>query len=109
MGVNGGGGGEPLNASAAAQVYRRERADGAQRPPRRGQSEKLWNGVVDAWDASHLEQGPDRLSRERDRPFKTSYSAMAACQNATNGFSPTLQEIIGQVVNSAGVSKLMGR
>jgi hypothetical protein len=46
---------------------------------------------------------------EAVRTFKTSYSAMAACQNATNAFAPTVQDLIGQVVNNPGFAKLAGR
>lgn len=43
------------------------------------------------------------------RTFKTSFSATAACQNATNAFAPTVQDLIAQVVNNPGFGKLVGR
>jgi hypothetical protein len=43
------------------------------------------------------------------RTFKSSYSAMSACQNATNAFAPTVQDLLGQVVNHAGFAKLVGK
>lgn len=43
------------------------------------------------------------------RTFKTSYSAVAACQNATNAFAPTVQDLIGQVVGNPGFGKLIGK
>lgn len=42
------------------------------------------------------------------RQFKSSYSAYSACQNATNAFAPTVQQLIGQVVSNPGFSKLVG-
>jgi hypothetical protein len=41
------------------------------------------------------------------RTFKTSYIAEAACQNATNAFGPTVQDLMGQVVGNAGFAKLV--
>jgi hypothetical protein len=43
------------------------------------------------------------------RTFKTSYSAIAACQNATNAFAATVQDLIGQVVGNPGFAKLSGK
>ena len=43
------------------------------------------------------------------REFKTSYSAIAACQNATNAFAPTVQDLLGQVINNPGFAKLVGK
>jgi hypothetical protein len=43
------------------------------------------------------------------RDFKTSYVATAACQNATNAFAPTVQDLIGKVVSDPGFVKLTGR
>jgi hypothetical protein len=40
--------------------------------------------------------------------FASSFSAMAACQNAVNAFAPSVQELLGAVVNHAGFSKLAG-
>ncbi len=36
-----------------------------------------------------------------ERPYKTSYSAYAACQNATAAFIPAVQEAIGAAINDA--------
>ena len=41
--------------------------------------------------------------------FSTSYMATAACQNATNAFAPSVQELIGQVVANPGFAKLIGK
>jgi len=46
---------------------------------------------------------------EAVRSFKSSYSAVAACQNATNAFAPTVQDLLGQVVNNAGFARLVGK
>jgi hypothetical protein len=46
---------------------------------------------------------------EATRAFKSSYSAMAACQNATNAFAPTVQDLIAQVVNNPGFARLVGK
>jgi len=46
---------------------------------------------------------------EATRTFATSYTAIAACQNATNAFAPTVQDLLGQVVNNPGFAKLTGR
>jgi len=43
------------------------------------------------------------------RQFKSSYSAIAACQNATNAFAPTVQDLLGQVITNAGFPKLVGK
>jgi len=43
------------------------------------------------------------------RSFKSSYSAMSACQNATNAFAPTVQDLLGQVVSNPGFAKLVGK
>ena len=43
------------------------------------------------------------------RVFKSSYTAGAACQNATNAFAPSVQDLIGQVVNNAGFARLVGK
>jgi uncharacterized lipoprotein YajG len=42
------------------------------------------------------------------RQFATSYTAIAACQNATNAFAPSVQDLLGQVVNNPGFAKLTG-
>ena len=42
-------------------------------------------------------------------PFKTSYSAVAACQNATNAFVPSVQDAMGEIVSDAGFAKLVGQ
>jgi hypothetical protein len=39
--------------------------------------------------------------------FKTSYMAEAACQNATNAFGPTVQDLMAQVVGNPGFAKLV--
>ncbi|HEX4179461.1 MAG TPA: hypothetical protein VHY32_01595 [Caulobacteraceae bacterium] len=44
-----------------------------------------------------------------NREFSTSYIATMACQNATNAFAPSVQDLIGQVVNNPGFAKLTGR
>lgn len=46
---------------------------------------------------------------EAVRTFASSYSAVAACRNATYAFAPTVQDLLGQVVNNAGFSKLIGK
>ena len=43
------------------------------------------------------------------RTFKTSYTAVAACQNATNAFAPTVQDLLGQVIANPGFGKLVGK
>ncbi|MBL8555156.1 MAG: hypothetical protein JNL41_12810 [Phenylobacterium sp.] len=43
------------------------------------------------------------------RTFKSSYSAMSACQNATNAFAPTVQDLLGQVIANPGFGKLVGK
>lgn len=43
------------------------------------------------------------------REFKSSYSAMSACQNATNAFAPTVQDLLGKVVTDPGFGKLVGK
>lgn len=42
------------------------------------------------------------------RNFKSSYSAYSACQNATNAFAPTVQDLISLVVSNPGFAKLAG-
>ena len=43
------------------------------------------------------------------RTFKSSFSAVAACQNATNSFAPAVQDLIGEVVNNPGFAHLVGK
>ena len=43
------------------------------------------------------------------RQFKSSYSAIAACQNATNAFAPSVQDLLGQVISNPGFAKLVGK
>jgi len=41
--------------------------------------------------------------------FASSYSAVSACRNATASFAPTVQDLLGQVVNNPGFAKLAGK
>lgn len=43
------------------------------------------------------------------RTFKTSYTAVAACQNATNAFAPTVQDLLAQVVGNSGFNRILGK
>ena len=43
------------------------------------------------------------------RTFDSSFSGAAACRNATSAFIPTVQDLIGQVVNHPGFVKVAGR
>lgn len=52
---------------------------------------------------------PEGYHVQAVRTFSSSMSAMAACQNATNAFAPTVQDLIGQVVSNPGFAKLTGR
>ncbi len=42
------------------------------------------------------------------RDFASSYSAIAACRNATSAFAPTVQDLLAKVVESPGFKKLTG-
>jgi hypothetical protein len=41
--------------------------------------------------------------------FSTSYTAVAACRNATSAFAPAVQDLLGMVVANPGFLKLAGR
>jgi len=41
--------------------------------------------------------------------FPSSYSAVSACRNATASFVPTVQDLLGQVVNNPGFANLAGK
>jgi len=43
-----------------------------------------------------------------DRPFSSSYTAVGACRNAVNAFAPTVQQLLGEVVNNPDFGKLSG-
>lgn len=43
------------------------------------------------------------------RNFATSYTAVAACRNATSAFAPSVQDLIGAVIANPGFTKLVGK
>ena len=80
------------------------------------------NGIVEELDFNSFGTGswdiairlssatlPDGYSVSSSYSFKTSFSALSACQNVIDAFTPAVQQLVGQAISDPNFATLVGK